>query len=106
MNNLTGHLGARIRELRKARGLTQEGLAERIEISPRYLSRLEVGQQSASLETLERVAEALQVEIGELFDFGHHDTPKELRQTLRKLMQECDEQELRLAVKIFRAILH
>ena len=73
---------------------------------PRYLSRLEVGQQSASIETLTRLGKELNVELGELFDFGHHGTTTELRQIVRKLIQECDEQELRLAVRMLRAIVH
>jgi transcriptional regulator with XRE-family HTH domain len=46
MKDLPGRLGARIKEIRKSRGLSQERLAEKAEISPRFLSRLEVGQQS------------------------------------------------------------
>lgn len=105
MKNLPGKIGARIKEVRKAKGLTQERLAEEVKISPRYLSRLEVGQQSASLETLARVCEALNIELWELFDFGHHATPQVLRRTLQKLVRETGEDKLRLALKVFRAVL-
>jgi transcriptional regulator with XRE-family HTH domain len=104
MKDLARKLGARIKEIRKARGLTQERLAEQADLSPRYLSRLEVGQQSSSIETLARLARALEVELWELFDFGHAGTVKELQEALRKLMRELDEEKLRLAVKVVRAV--
>ena len=105
MKNLPSKIGARIKEVRKAKGLTQERLAELVEISPRYLSRLEVGQQSASLETLARVAEVLDIELCEFFDFGHHAAPQVVRRTLQKLVREADDEKLRLALKVFRAVL-
>lgn len=105
MRDLARKLGARIKEVRRSRRLSQERLAEKAQISPRYLSRLEVGQQTPSLETLGRLADELGLELWELFDFGHHGRPKELRGLVHKMLRESDEAKLRLAVKVFRAIL-
>ena len=53
-------LGARIRELRDARGLTREVLAEKAGLSVVYLKKLEAGErQTPSLEALERIARSL-----------------------------------------------
>ena len=49
-------LGSRIRTLRDARDLTQEVIADRIERSAKYVSQLECGQRSPSLETLVAIA--------------------------------------------------
>jgi|SRR5579884_661097 transcriptional regulator with XRE-family HTH domain len=105
MAGLSRKLGCRIKEIRRARGLTQERLAEQADLSPRYLSRLEVGQQSPSIEMLTRLARALNVEMWELFDFGHVGTMKELQETLSKLIRELDEEKLRLVVKVIRAFV-
>jgi len=105
MRDLPNKLGARIKEVRRSRGLSQELLAEKAEISPRYLSRLEVGQQTPSLQTLDKLAEVLNVELWELCDFGHVGTLKELRNTLQHLIRDSDERKLRLAVRVFRAVL-
>ena len=105
MKDLAEKIGARIKAVRRSRGMTQERLAEQAEISPRYLSRLEVGEQSPSIDTLGRLATALDVELWELFDFGHEGTQKELQNTMRKLVRESDEGKLRLAVKVFRAVV-
>ncbi len=53
---LRHRLGARIRALRDARGLTQEVIADRIEVTPKYVSQLECGQRSPSWETLVAIA--------------------------------------------------
>src|SRR3954471_14935964 len=53
---LRNRLGARIRALRDARGLTQEIIADRIEVTPKYVSQLECGQRSPSWETLVAIA--------------------------------------------------
>ena len=46
-------LGARIREVRKGAKLSQEQLAEKVDVDPRYISRIELGKCFPSLETLE-----------------------------------------------------
>lgn len=56
-------LGARIKELRRKQGLSQEQLSERIKIEAKYLSRIETGNSYPSLDTLEHIANALRVEI-------------------------------------------
>jgi transcriptional regulator with XRE-family HTH domain len=53
---LRRRLGARIRALRDARKLTQEVIAGRIGVSPKYVSQLECGQRSPSWETVVAIA--------------------------------------------------
>lgn len=59
-------VGQRVAEARRARGFTQERLAETIGIEPVTLSRLETGDRALSLSTLGRIAEALELGLGEL----------------------------------------
>ena len=105
MKDLLLKLGARLKELRKVRGLTQEALAEEVDLTPQYLSRLESGHQSPSVETMAKLAEALHVELWELFDFGHQGTVKEVRKRLQNLIRESDEHKQRLALKLLQALL-
>ena len=49
-------LGARISDLRRQRGLTQDGLAQRCSLSQKYLSELERGEKTPSWETLVALA--------------------------------------------------
>ena len=56
-------VGQRLRHLRQVRGYTQEQLAERIEISPKYLSSIERGAENPTLNLLSRLAQGLQVDL-------------------------------------------
>ncbi len=60
--------GRRVRRLRTALTLRQPELAKRAGISRGYLARLEAGQQSPTLEVIEKLARALHVKPGQLFE--------------------------------------
>lgn len=61
-------VGANVRRLRKAKGLSQEALAHEAGMSMRYLAGLERGEENPSLLFLVKLAEALGVAPGHLFD--------------------------------------
>ncbi len=56
-----------VRALRGERGLTQEELAAQASIHSTYLSAVEGGKRNPSLEVLDRLANALRVDVSELF---------------------------------------
>jgi ribosome-binding protein aMBF1 (putative translation factor) len=60
------HVGTKVRELRKAQGLTQERLAELSALPQSHISKLENGEHSPSHKTVDRLAEALGVDAGKL----------------------------------------
>ena len=70
MKGVTGgvrkELGARIRELRKSAGFTQEELGEQADLNYKFIGELERGQVNVSLDSLVRIAGALGVKIGDL----------------------------------------
>jgi len=100
-------VGQRLRYLRRVRGYTQERLAERIDISPKYLSSIERGAENPTLDLLGRLAQGLQVELYELFqvmpDVGQ---PDRLRQRLLGLVAEVRLEELPRLVRILEALVH
>lgn len=65
--DLASNVGAAIRRLRSAQGLTLSEVAERAKISAAMLSRLETGAVSPSLETVAAVAAALGADLPTLF---------------------------------------
>lgn len=60
-------IGAHIRHLRMARHLSLRGFAAQTGFSPSFISQLENGQVSPSLGSLQKIAEALGVTLGEFF---------------------------------------
>ena len=61
-------LGARIRHLRQAEGMTLRDLAERAGVTESFLSQVERGLASPSISTLRRIAASLGESIGSLFE--------------------------------------
>jgi transcriptional regulator with XRE-family HTH domain len=59
-------LGERIRSCRRAAGLSQEKLAEKAELHPVYIGKIERGEQWISLHALLRIAKALGVRLRDL----------------------------------------
>jgi len=70
--------GKKLRSLRKnkGRGLSQEELAEKAGIHPTYIGVIERGEQAPTLDTVEKIAKALNVEIKELFLFSADESDK------------------------------
>jgi transcriptional regulator with XRE-family HTH domain len=69
MRSLRRDFGNRLKAIRLDRKLTQEEFAELVGISVDFLSLIERGVNSPSFEVLERMADRLDVEVRELFDF-------------------------------------
>ncbi|MBI5098841.1 MAG: helix-turn-helix transcriptional regulator [Nitrospirae bacterium] len=97
-------IGRRIKELRRSKELSQEKLAELAETSPNYLSRMERGTENPTLDMLIKLSNALEVEMWEIFDFGHVTERKALKESLQAFLKTADEPTLRLALKIIRAV--
>ncbi|HEY2785088.1 MAG TPA: response regulator [Fimbriiglobus sp.] len=64
---LREQLGAAIRERRKALGFTLSTMSEKTGVSLGYLSQIELGKNSASIETLYRICLALGIKMSDLF---------------------------------------
>lgn len=60
--------GDRVRALRKARGYSQEDLADHADLHRTYIGSIERGEQNVSIDNIARIAKALKVSISELFD--------------------------------------
>jgi transcriptional regulator with XRE-family HTH domain len=60
-------LALNIKERRRFLGLSQERLAEKVNTAPTYIAMIELEKRSPSLEMLERIAEALNIDPPDLF---------------------------------------
>lgn len=99
-------LGARIKELRKTKGLTQDQLSEVIDIDAKHLSRIEVGRSYPSLDLLEKTAVALHVELKDFFEYEHKTKSLgDLKKNIQLLLNEANADKLQLILKILRAVV-
>jgi CheY-like chemotaxis protein/DNA-binding XRE family transcriptional regulator len=67
MTDIKEHFGANVRTWRRRRGISQEQLAERANLHRTYVTDIERGARNVSLEIIERLARALEVQLAVLF---------------------------------------
>ena len=85
MSDFKKLLGKKIQSIRKAKGLTQEKLAELIDIETPSLSYLETGKYAPSVETLQKLSKVLDVKPWEFYfftDLSDEDKKYELKKAL------------------------
>lgn len=90
MPTIQEHVGARVRELRKAKGWTLETLAEKAEKHYTYIGGLERGVRNVTLEVLNDVADALGVPIAQLLVFSRHPLEEKLNATADDILSAID----------------
>lgn len=59
--------GQRVRELRKAKGASQEAFAQACGLHRTYIGDIERGERNVSLDNIARIAKALNIDIRDLF---------------------------------------
>lgn len=69
MSSIAKTLGIRIRNCRTSQKLSQEKLAELCGCHPTYIGQLERGEKNATVESVEKIARALEVPLWELLRF-------------------------------------
>ena len=106
MATIAEELGKNIAVQRRAAGLTQARLAEKIDVQPETISRIETGKRTASLDLLGRIADALDLELHDLFRVQEKDKPRS--RALEKLLwfaQRLSPAEIELVMDVGSAVL-
>ena len=68
MENIKFIIGQRIRNYRIQKNLSQEQLSELASCHPTYIGQLERGEKNATLESIQKVAQALDIPLSQLFE--------------------------------------
>lgn len=107
MNNLKTKLGQRIKYLRKSQNITQEKLAELINMDITSLSKIETGRNYPQPETIEKIAKALNVNINYLFSFQSLNTKNEYIEAITQNINliQNNEEKLKLLYTISSALI-
>lgn len=100
-------VGAQIARIRKEREITQEQLAESVDVAPETISRLERGVSIPSLKTLEKISWALHTSLTDLLDFEYPLKPKDIfsEQELAKvitLLKTRSKQDINMSYQILK----
>ena len=98
-------IGVRIKDIRNRRGFTQEELAEKVDINPKYLSSIERGNENPTLNTLIKLSESLDVNLNDIFHQIEIEDLEKIKKLLISLLEEADDDQLKLAYRILLTII-
>ncbi|MNW37780.1 HTH-type transcriptional regulator SinR [compost metagenome] len=104
MSEFVKLVGQKIRLVRKAQGITQERLSELSGLSEKYLSDIERGARNISLESLEKIMQALKIKPHDLFLYTDTNAmsadKNQLIEMFRPLLADRDVPEIKFLLKV------
>ncbi len=98
MSNI-GLIGERIKEIRRAKKISQEKLAEMISMNHRTINRIENCHTMPTLETLDKIANALNVNLSDFFQTQALKTRKEITSDILNILDKLSDKELQTFYK-------
>lgn len=98
-------IGRRIKLARIKAELTQERLADLVNLSPSHMSNIETGSARISLTTLVNIANTLGVSVDDLLSDSVVYARASLERDLQQIVDGCTEYELRIVRDTARAVV-
>jgi len=98
-------LGGRIQEIRVGLKLTQEVLAEKADMTPKYLGQIERGEVNPTVCILRRIAEGLHISLSDLLSLRAEIDSHIYISKIIDLLRDKEERCIRLGWKILKDVL-
>lgn len=99
-------IGNRLKNARNAKGLTQEKLAELLDVSIPFLSRVERGSVEISLKRLSQICQVLEVSEGSILNGSSTISKNYLTEDFSLLLKDCPSDKLKLVYDIASVIIN
>jgi len=87
-------LGERIKEIRTARGLTQEELGHLANLHPSHMGQIERAERIVSVETVEKLVHALDISYEEIFEFAEVNRKHKESSIMLEIFDELSKQSV------------
>jgi len=97
-------IGERIKKARKAKNMTQEKLAEQLDVSIAFLSRIERGSSQVNLKRLGQICEILDTTEGEILNGSTSKSTKYLDTDFSALLKSCSPEKQKLIYDVAKVI--
>lgn len=97
-------IGERLKRARKDKHLTQEQLAEKIDVSIAFLSRIERGSSQINLKRLSQICQILDVTEGDILNGSSNKSTKYLNSEFADLLRNCSSEKQKLIYDIAKVI--
>ena len=98
-------IGQRIKQARLAKNLTQENLAEQIDVSVAFLSRVERGSSHINLKRLDQLCDLLDVTEGYLLNDASNSSNNYLNKEFAELLKGCSPDTQKLIYNVAKVIV-
>jgi transcriptional regulator with XRE-family HTH domain len=98
-------IGSRLKQTRLDRELTQENLAERLEVSVAYLSRVERGTIAISLKRLSEICELLGTQEGVILNGVSTTSNNYLNEDFVNLLKNCPAEKMKLIYELAKTVI-
>lgn len=97
-------IGQRIRKYRKACSLSQEQLAEKVEISPTHMSHIETGSTKLSLPVLFKIADELSIQTDSLLFENPQINRTDLGNEISNLLASCSVEDMYILLDTIKTL--
>ena len=100
----TRRIGAKIKEIRRKKGMSQKELAVKAKISLPHMSEIETGRQVLMLPTFIRIIEALNISANEILKYDDGETIRLYESELVELLSDCSNDQFDSILRIIKEI--
>ena len=98
-------IGARIKQARLAKNLTQEDLSEQLDVSVAFLSRVERGSSHINLKRLNQICKILEVSEGYVLNGASNNSENYLNREFAELLKNCSPEKQKMIYNVAKTII-
>lgn len=98
-------VGERLKRARLNKQLTQENLAEKLDVSVAYLSRVECGSSRINLKRLHELCALLDVSEGYILSGSSEDSKNYLDEDFKNLLEKCTPEQQKLIYNLAKTVI-
>ena len=99
-------IGQRLKKARQNKNLTQEDLAEKLDVSVAFLSRIERGSSHINLKRLNQICNILEINEGQILNGSSSDSKNYLNSEFSELLKNSSSEQQKLIYKIAQVIIN
>ena len=97
-------IGQRIKQLRRINGVTQEMLAEKVDLSRVYIAYIEMGKRKPSLESIVKISQVLNTSTDNILIGNTTPNDNDYQLDLSLLLVDCSNYEKRIIIDTIKAL--
>ncbi|RXZ79908.1 XRE family transcriptional regulator [Paenibacillaceae bacterium] len=98
-------IGSRIRQAREEQGITQEQLAEQLDVSNAYISKIERGKTPINLDRLSQLCMLLEESTEYILNGADRSNDDYLRNEIMVMLENCSPAKIKLITQLIKSVI-